>query len=367
MKVLYLTNLPAPYRVDFFNELGKTVDLTVLYERQTASDRDSRWRGKQAKNFREIYPGGLKIGSASSFSHRALKFLKDEAYDVRIIGGYSTPTEMLAIRCLKQHNIRYILSIDGGFPSAEPMPLKKLKTYFISGAAMYLGTGKNAAAYLTHYGAEQNKIFGYHFTSLFEKDVLSAPPTAAEKKQLKQELGLSASNTILAVGRLLPLKRYDLLIEAAKDLPDTEVVIVGGKADRYHTEAVKRAGAKNVRFADFLPYSSLKRYYCAADVFVMTSDSDVWGMVIAEAMANGLPVIATDSCGAAPDLITNEKNGFIVPKGDKTKIYEGLKCLLSSKEKCLQFGKNSLSVIKEYTIENEVCDHIRAIHQFMGG
>ena len=48
MNVLYLTNLPAPYRVDFFNELGKEVNLTVLYERQTAGDRDARWRSRNA-------------------------------------------------------------------------------------------------------------------------------------------------------------------------------------------------------------------------------------------------------------------------------------------------------------------------------
>ena len=54
MNVLYLTNLPAPYRVDFFNELGKEVNLTVLYERQTAGDRDARWRSRNAENFREL-------------------------------------------------------------------------------------------------------------------------------------------------------------------------------------------------------------------------------------------------------------------------------------------------------------------------
>ena len=150
MNVLYLTNLPAPYRVDFFNELGKEVNLTVLYERQTAGDRDARWRSRNAENFRELYLGGVKISAAASFSRNVLHYLKDNSFDVRIIGGYSTPTEMLAIRYMKRHNMRYILSIDGGFPAKEHPLLKKIKTYFISGAALYLGTGKNAAGYFTH-------------------------------------------------------------------------------------------------------------------------------------------------------------------------------------------------------------------------
>ena len=90
MNVLYLTNLPAPYRVDFFNELGKEVNLTVLYERQTAGDRDARWRSRNAENFRELYLGGVKISAAASFSRNVLHYLKDNSFDVRIIGGYST-------------------------------------------------------------------------------------------------------------------------------------------------------------------------------------------------------------------------------------------------------------------------------------
>ena len=366
MNVLYLTNLPAPYRVDFFNELGKEVNLTVLYERQTAGDRDARWRSRNAENFRELYLGGVKISAAASFSRNVLHYLKDNSFDVRISGGYSTPTEMLAIRYMKRHNMRYILSIDGGFPAKEHPLLKKIKTYFISGAALYLGTGKNAAGYFTHYGADRNKILQYHFTSLFKNDMLAAPPTEPEKIKLRKELGICAKKMVLSVGRLLPLKRYDLLIEAAKDFPDTEVVIVGGTADRYHMELIDRMGAKNVRFIDFLLYSGLVRYFRAADVFVMPSDSDVWGMVLVEAMANGLPVIATDSCGAAPDLILEGENGMIVPKGNMMKIREGLAFLLSSDHTRYCFGKKSLSVIKEYTIENEVRDHIQAIDTFMG-
>ena len=367
MKLLYLTNLPAPYRVNFFNELGKQADLTVLYERKTAGDRDSRWQAPQARHFRQVFLKGYAAGAASSFSPEVLRFVRDETYDVCIIGGYSTPTEMLAISDMKRRKMRYILSIDGGFPSEKERNLvRKLKTHFISGAALYLGTGANAEKYLTHYGAAADKIMHYHFTPLFQRDILTAPPALPEKNRLKKELGLSAEKIVLSAGRLLPLKRYDLLIEAAKNLPDTEVVIVGGRADSYHMEMIKKSGAENVRFVDFLPYSGLARFMRAADVFVMPSESDVWGMVILEAMANGLPVIAAESCGAAADLISEGKNGFITPKGDITKIREGLAFLLGSAETRCEFGNNSLSLIKEYTIENEVRDHLHAIHQFMG-
>ena len=49
MKVLFMANIPSPYRVDFFNELGKYCDLTVTFEGRTATDRDEKWRAAESK------------------------------------------------------------------------------------------------------------------------------------------------------------------------------------------------------------------------------------------------------------------------------------------------------------------------------
>ena len=55
MKILWLTNIPSPYRVDFFNELGKLCELTVLFEKKAASDRDDSWKNFEAKNFTPVF------------------------------------------------------------------------------------------------------------------------------------------------------------------------------------------------------------------------------------------------------------------------------------------------------------------------
>lgn len=54
MKLLYITNIPSPYRVDFFNELSKYCDLTVLFERKKADDRDDNWYGNRFK-FKAVF------------------------------------------------------------------------------------------------------------------------------------------------------------------------------------------------------------------------------------------------------------------------------------------------------------------------
>ena len=78
MKVLFLTNIPSPYRVDFFNELGKKCELTVLYELERASNRDTKWSSNSSNNFTEIFLKGKKIGSDSAICFSVLKYLKNK-------------------------------------------------------------------------------------------------------------------------------------------------------------------------------------------------------------------------------------------------------------------------------------------------
>ena len=74
MKILYLKNLAAPYRVDFFNELSKYCDLTVLFERKRADDRDDGWYSNNYK-FKGIFLNSKNIGNESSLSFEVLKYL----------------------------------------------------------------------------------------------------------------------------------------------------------------------------------------------------------------------------------------------------------------------------------------------------
>ncbi|MDF2566888.1 MAG: glycosyltransferase family 4 protein, partial [Oscillospiraceae bacterium] len=92
MKVLFLTNIPSPYRIDFFEELGKLCDLTVLFEREDAKDRENSWLKTDFTNFKYSFLKSIKIGNDSAFCPSILKYIKGNQYDVIIIGIYSTPT-----------------------------------------------------------------------------------------------------------------------------------------------------------------------------------------------------------------------------------------------------------------------------------
>ena len=84
--------------------------------------------------------------------------------------------------------------------------------------------------------------------------------------------------------------------------------------------------------------------------------SDVWGLVINEAMAWGLPVITTDRCVAGMELVRNGVNGYIVPIQDTAALKEACTKILS--EDYAQMGKAALETIRPYTIENMAKAHL---------
>ena len=68
MKITFLTNCPSPYRVEFFNELGKTVDLTVLFETKAATDRDEKWKsGETVQRLIHLTPVSVNASNIDRF------------------------------------------------------------------------------------------------------------------------------------------------------------------------------------------------------------------------------------------------------------------------------------------------------------
>ena len=168
-KVLYLTNIPSPYRVDFFNELGKRVELEVVYELPFATDRDSKWQELKAIHFKESFLSAIRVKADASLSFGVIKKLSKKKFDVIIIGGYSTPTACLAIIYLWLHRIPFVLNADGGFVKQENKIKYLIKRFFISKASYWLSTGMMTDEYLLHYGARQNGIYRYPFSSFLRR------------------------------------------------------------------------------------------------------------------------------------------------------------------------------------------------------
>ena len=314
MKVLFLTNIPSPYRVAFFKELAQKVDLTVLYETERATDRKSGWiesENDQSNRYRQVFLKRLWTGVDQAFCPEVKTYLKRD-YDAIIVGVYSTPTGMYAIRHMKKHHIPYFISCDGGMIGSDSGLKKRIKTYFLSGAARYFSSGKTTDEYLLYYGAEENKIRRYPFSSVSEAQVLNQVPTTEEKTELRRKLGMPeedlSKSMICSVGQFIHRKGYDLLFQAASMLPkDYQYYVIGDRPGTEYLQQIKELGLENIHFVDFMPYEKLKEYYQAADLFVLPTREDIWGLVINEALANGLPVVTTGKCVAGVEFANTER------------------------------------------------------------
>lgn len=357
MRVLYMTNIPVPYRVAFFNELGKYCDLTVTFERKQAADRNNEWLSNSFQNFKGVFLQGYSKGAEQALCPAIVPYLSRKKFDAFIVGGYSTPTGMLAIEILRAKRIPFWMNSDGGLIKSDNKVRYVIKRHFIASAASWLSTGKQTTEYLVHYGADRKRVYTYPFTSVSEKQILERPPTLEEKNSLRKELGISERKVLVAVGQFIPRKGFDILMRAACDLPkEMGIYIIGNTPPQDYLQMQAEWHLSNVHFIDFKPQKELFKYYRAVDVFALPTREDIWGLVVNEAMANGLPVITTDRCVAGLELVRQGENGYIIPVEDANALAEAIKTFYKSDS--VKISENALQTIRDYTIEKMAERHI---------
>lgn len=360
MKVLFMANIPSPYRVDFFNELGKYCDLTVTFEGKTATDRDEKWKAAESQNFKAIFMNGIRTKSDQFLCVEIIKIIKT-GFDHIILGGYSTPTAMLAIEYMRIKHIPFWMEADGGLISNDNRLKYKIKRHFISAASGWFSSGKMTTEYLTHYGADKSKVHVYPFTSLKAADILPAVPNSEEKMRLRKKLGMGGK-VILTVGRFSYMKGYgkgfDVLMNAMTSCPkDCSLYIVGDEPTPEFVDLKKKLKLDNVFFVGFKTKEELKDYYMAADIFCLQTRGDVWGLVVNEAMACGLPVITTNKCVAGLELIQDESDGYVVDAEDCHAVADRITYLVSQPLLLQNMSHQALETIREYTIEKMASAH----------
>lgn len=358
VKVLYMVNVPAPYMVNYFNELGKYCELTVLFEKATSTERDKSWREYNFINFRGIILKGISTAVDMAFCPQVIKYLKKDKYDFIISSSMTTPTGILAIEYMKLRGIPYYLESEGGFAKSGKGIKENIKKIIMRGAMGYFSTTALGDNYFITYGADKSKIYKYPFTSLYNKDILMEPVDQQEKNKLRKQLGIKEEKIIISVGRFIYSKGFDVLIETAAKLDKSiGIYIIGGEPTEEYIKLKKEWSAENVHFEGFKSKYELSNYYKAADLFVLPTRSDTWGLVINEAMAYGLPIITTNRCIAGTELV-NSENGCIIPTDSEKNLTDAINEIILDKNKMYLMGKKSLEKIKWYTFENMAKIHI---------
>lgn len=367
--VLYVTNIPSPNRVLFFNEFGKYCKLTVTFELPYASDRDKKWKPEKIRNFKAVNLKGVRTSADSALCPDLIRVLNRQ-WECVIFGAYYTPTSMLGMQYMMLKKRPYIIEADGGFIKSEKKIKKSIKTHFISNAQYWLTSGKKAVEYLSHYGADESRCGIFPFTSVRQEDICNIIINEREYLQRREEsrrhLGVADELVILTVGQFIHRKGIDILLGAAgKSKAGAEYYIVGGEATDEYLELAK--GNPKIHFEGFKYGKKLSAYFYAADLFVLPTREDIWGLVINEAFAYGLPVITTDRCGAGVEMITDGKEGFIVPIGDSKAIARIIDIFRGNGEKLKAMSRNAAKKSLGYTIEKMSDYHVEFIREYCKG
>jgi glycosyltransferase involved in cell wall biosynthesis len=163
----------------------------------------------------------------------------------------------------------------------------------------------------------------------------------------------------LYCGQLIPRKGVDLLMrafcEVAEQHHNVTLTLVGdGPLQSELAAAVPEPLRPQVRFTGFQPVDALPKFFADADVFVIPSRHDGWGVVVNQAVAAGLPVIASDAVGAAADLVAEGKNGYIVPAGETAPLAAAMRLIVSQPDQIDAFSEQSRRRASECTPERNV-------------
>jgi D-inositol-3-phosphate glycosyltransferase len=262
----------------------------------------------------------------------------------------------------------------------EPLVRVEEETRIVSDADRIVAANVvERAELLRDYGAHASRIATIPCgvdTDLF---------TPGDRAEARRRLGLDDRPVLLWVGRIAPIKGLDTLLDTVARLReagrDMRLLVVGGEADEptngHETSLRRRIAAlglgESVRFVGPQPQSVLPLYYAAADVTVLPSYYESFGMVALEAMACGSPVIAS-RVGGLVTTVRDGVTGFLVPDGDVEALAERIETLAGDPELRWRLGREGVrwaaqhrwpcvaeAVCKEYaSLESRATAHLDA-------
>ena len=183
--------------------------------------------------------------------------------------------------------------------------------------------------------------------AIYSRDVIIVPNGINLNEVAEREAeGGNPGKKILFVGRLHPVKGTQYLLGAMsivhRELPEAKLILVGDGEEREHLETLTdNLGIREcVEFAGRVPHERVEDYMNQAEVFVLSSLSEGFPVTILEAMACGLPVVAT-RVGGVPDIIKNGTNGYLVDTMNQEQIAEALLNLLQDKQLRKDISENN--------------------------
>jgi glycosyltransferase involved in cell wall biosynthesis len=353
-KVVIITNIPNQYRIPLFNKLHEQLkergrELHVVFgalgymKRKSIidlSECDFSYEVLQSRLLHKIEykTGFLLYGGLFS----ALRKLKAEQV---IVAGYTLATIKVWSRSFFYKMDYFIWS---GSIKREGEQQSFLRSFqrklLIRRAKGFIAYGSLAKKNFEAYGAEASNVFAVGNTvdvSFFARETL----------RIRKMLTLPEKRHLTYIGYLTPRKNVQILLHVMNELSelrnDFVLDIIGEGESREELEelVVKYDLNKKILFHGFQQKKELPNFLARSSCFLFQTDFDIWGLVLNEAMASGIPCLSSINAGATADLIEEGVTGFKVNFAESKQVAEKINWILNHPEEMTELGKRASNFI----------------------
>ena len=360
-RVAIITNIPAPYRVDFFDYLKKhekDCQFTIIYSSKNEDNR--KWDIDQEKMENSVFLESKTIKIKKRFDNYYLhipvgvgKTLDRLKPDV-VVGSEYNPTILQALAYCKRKKIPFVSWTDGTLFSERNRNFvqKFLRKFVVSQANSFIGSSTKSKEAQVYYGADEKKCHISYLAVDVEKYI-----------QTPQGKG---TGKILYVGSLIERKGVDLLFNAMAKVKSGYSLFLAGEGqekENLQKLAEELQIQNQVHFLGQLGREELLKHYADSDLFVLPTREDCFALVILEAICAGLPVVCSKYADGAYDLIEQGVNGFVEDPYDAEKFAACIEQVLSDDELRENMKKQSAEIVDKFRFFNIAKGYMDAIRE----
>lgn len=369
-RLAILASHPIQYFTPVYRRLARVpgLDIEVWYCRDFGArprydqqfDRVVQWDVDQLSGYEHRF---LFNASPISNTFNPLHAINPSAlprmfggFDALWVNGYLYPSNYLAAIGAKLSRTRVLMRSElRADARRDPGARQSIRDTVIrrwvamSDALLYIGR-RNREAYLA-YGADEGKLFFTPY-SVDVDEITATVDGTSDRGALRQRWGIPRERTVLLfVGKLTPRKHPEAMLRLAVECGENvHVVLVGsGPLDRQLRAEAERASLSNVSFLGFVNQSRIAEVYSLADVFVMPSEDEPWGLVLNEAMAAGVAPVVCSDVGATADLIQEGETGFTFPNGDWKAMTTSVRRLVADTRARAVIGMAARAISNRYS------------------
>ncbi|SMF63154.1 Glycosyltransferase involved in cell wall bisynthesis [Tistlia consotensis] len=386
MRLAYLVTHPIQYQAPLLARIAcePDIELTAFFAselslgafRDPGFGREVTWDVPLLEGYRHEFLPCLgerrDLGILRPWSHGLARRLRRGGFQALWVHGYARPFHVWSLLAARALGLTTLLRDEATAISTRRGGAKRLlRAGFFAGLRplvdRYLAIGSLNRAYWRALGVAEERIFDMPYAVDNARFQALAGAAAARRDAFRQELGLPPDRpVVLYASKLMARKRAGDLLEAFLGLGGAAaarrplLLIVGDGELRATLEArVAEAGAAgSVRFLGFRNQAELPAFYELAEVFVLPSEHEPWGLVVNEAMNAGTAVIASDQVAAAHDLISPRRGrpetGVVFPVGDIAALRGALEQVLADPERAAALGRQALARVSAWDFEADV-------------